>query len=200
MATKKSKNHEEGPQEIYVSRSEKKRLAKNIEDVAGELSELTAADLKKLPCDELLKAEIKNSHGLKGGALKRQVKFIAKELRKIDLDEILSFLAERKGSRLKEAGDFHELERLREDIISEALNAREEAQHAGKKLTDAWNSEVIAVVAQKFTFLDADTLKKSVLSYAATRKPVYRREIFRLLQSAQERQQFAEKTKKAKKS
>ncbi|MGV1099723.1 ribosome biogenesis factor YjgA [Thiovibrio sp. JS02] len=196
MATKKSRTQESGGQDIYVSRSEKKRLAKNIEEIARELAELSPAELKKLPCDEPIRTEIKNCHGLKAGSLKRQIKFIAKELRQIDVQEILSFLTERKGSRLKQAGEFHELEQLREDIISEALYAREEALHTGGQLTEAWDSEAIAMAVARFPDADAQGLKKSALSYAATRKPVYRKEIFRQLQAAQERQLFADKTKK----
>ena len=123
MATKKSSSRDNGPQEIYVSRSEKKRLAKNIEEIAKELVELSPAHIKKLPADDLLKAELSNSRDLKGGALKRQTKFIAGLLRESGTDEILAFLAERKGSHLKQTGAFHELERLREDIITEVLAA-----------------------------------------------------------------------------
>ncbi|PKN23660.1 MAG: DUF615 domain-containing protein [Deltaproteobacteria bacterium HGW-Deltaproteobacteria-3] len=169
MATKKSSSRDTDPQEIYVSRSEKKRLAKNIEEIAKELVELSPAHIKKLPADDLLKAELSNSRDLKGGALKRQTKFIAGLLRESGTDEILAFLAERKGSHLKQTGAFHELERLREDIITEVLAAREEAWHNHEHLTE-----------------------RSALRYAATRKPVHRREIFRQLHAAMERQQFAE--------
>src|SRR4030066_692598 len=126
MATKKSSSRDPGQQEIYVSRSKKKRLAKNIEEIARELVVLSPAHIKKLPADDLLKTELTNSRGLKGGTLKRQTKFIAGMLREREsgIDAILAFLTERKGSHLKQTGEFHELERLREDIITEVLLAR----------------------------------------------------------------------------
>ncbi len=195
MATKKSREDAEGSGDIYVSRSEKKRQAKGIEQIAEELAALSAAELKKLPCPEPIRAEIKNSHGLKGGALKRQIKFVAKELRRIDTQEILDFLTERKGSRLKRAGEFHELEQLREDIISDVLHAREVALQQGEQLGEAWESEAITLTLARFPEADAKALQKSALSYAATRKPVYRKELFRQLQAAQERHQFKEKSK-----
>ena len=194
MATKKSSSRDNGPQEIYVSRSEKKRLAKNIEEIAKELVELSPAHIKKLPADELLKAELHNSRDLKGGALKRQTKFIAGLLRESGTDEILAFLAERKGSHLKQTGEFHELERLREDIITEVLAAREEAWHNHEHLTESWQSDTIAAACRRFPALSLNALKKSALRYAATRKPVHRREIFRQLHAAMERQQFTETT------
>jgi ribosomal 50S subunit-associated protein YjgA (DUF615 family) len=194
MATKKSRSDDDGRQEIYVSRSEKKRLAKNVEEIARELVALSPAHIRKLPADDLLKAELSSSRDLKGGALKRQTKFIAGMLREREdgTEEILAFLTERKGSQLKQAGEFHELERLREDIITEVLQAREEAWHNHEQLTESWQSDTIAAACRRFPALDPNALKKSALRYAATRKPVHRREMFRQLHAAMERQQFSE--------
>ena len=194
MATKKSSSRDSDQQEIYVSRSEKKRLAKNIEEIAKELVVLSPAHIKKLPADDLLKAELSNSRDLKGGALKRQTKFIAGMLREreSETEAILAFLTERKGSHLKQAGEFHELERLREDIITEVLLAREEAWHNHEQLTESWHSDTIVAAHRRFPALDPNALKKSALRYAATRKPVHRREMFRQLHAAMERQQFNE--------
>jgi ribosome-associated protein len=194
MATKKSSSRDTDPQEIYVSRSEKKRQAKNIEEIAKELMTLSPAHIKKLPADELLKTELQNSRSLKGPALKRQIKYIASMLRENGADEVLAFLTERKGSHLKQTGEFHELERLREDIITEVIEAREEAQRNQEHLTENWQSDTIAVACRRFPALDHNALKKSALRYAATRKPVHRREMFRQLHAAMERQQFAETT------
>ena len=192
MATKKSSSRETDPQEIYVSRSEKKRQAKNIEEIAKELMALSPAHIKKLPADELFKTELTNSRGIKGPALKRQIKYIAALLRESGTDAVLAFLTERKGSHLKQTGEFHELERLREDIITEVIEAREEAQRNQEHLTESWQSETIAVACRRFPALDPNGLKKSALRYAATRKPVHRREMFRQLHAAMERQQFTE--------
>ncbi len=194
MATKKSSSRDTDQQEIYVSRSEKKRQAKNIEEIAKELVALSPAHIKKLPADELLKTELHNSRDLKGGALKRQIKFIASMLRENGADAVLAFLTEGKDSHLKQAGEFHELERLREDIITEVLQAREEAQRNQEYLTESWQSDTIAAARRRFPALDPNALKKSALRYAATRKPVHRREIFRQLHAAMERQQFGETT------
>jgi ribosome-associated protein len=96
--------------ESTLSRSEKKRQAKDVEKLSHELAELPPADLAKLPCDDFLRREIGASHNLKGGAKKRQIKYVARELRQLELGEILTFLEERQGSRLKSRGEDKELE------------------------------------------------------------------------------------------
>ena len=42
--------------EQQISRSEQKRRAKSLEDLAAELADLSVADIKRLPCDDFLKA------------------------------------------------------------------------------------------------------------------------------------------------
>ena len=81
-----------------LSRSEQKRRAKGLEELAAELVELSATDIKRLPCDDLLKGEIKSTAAMKGPSLKRQLKFIAKQLREMDFEPLFQFLAEQKGS------------------------------------------------------------------------------------------------------
>jgi ribosome-associated protein len=105
-----------------VSRTEKKRQAKEIETLSKELASLPPGDLAKLPCDDFLRAEIKAVSKLKAGSRNRQIKYIAKELRKQPIDELLNFLEERRGSRLKTNIAHKELERLKNDIIGAALD------------------------------------------------------------------------------
>ncbi len=103
-----------------VSRTEKKRQAKEIETLSKELAELSPAELLKLPCDDFLREELKAVRKLKAGSRKRQIKYIAKELRQQPVDKFLDFLEERRGSRLKLTIEHKELERLKYDIIAAA--------------------------------------------------------------------------------
>ncbi len=175
---------------IPISRSEKKRQAKNIEKLSQELSELSASDINKLPCDDFLKDDIKSVRKLKAGSRKRQIKYIAKELRGMDVEPFLDFLTEKKGSRLKQAGEFHELERIRDEIITEAMGAREEADEFNTPLTERWQSDMITAAAKMYPALDTAAVKKSALQFSKSRKPVHSREIFRLLRAAQEQLRF----------
>lgn len=49
-----------------ISRSEQKRLYKQVEELAGELAELSDNDLKQFPGNDELSAEIVNCRGLQG--------------------------------------------------------------------------------------------------------------------------------------
>ena len=83
--------------------------------------ELSTSEVKSLPCSELLKSEIRGASGLKGGARKRQVKYVAKVLRQESQEEIYQFLESRKGSQLRSRQQLHEAERLRDALINEAM-------------------------------------------------------------------------------
>jgi ribosome-associated protein len=176
-------------QEEHVSRTELKRQAKQVEELAGELANLSAAQIRKLPCDEELRQEILQAGDLKGGARKRQVKFISKELRQIPLTELLAFLEKRQGSSLKKNMAFHELERLRDAMIQEALDIFHDANDPDFWPAPDWLSSTVLQVGERFAEgrLDLLAIQLSALRFARTRKPAYKREIFRALQAAQER-------------
>jgi len=177
-----------------ISRSEKKRRAKSIEELAWELVKLAASDIRLLPCEDWLKQEISSAGRLKGPARKRQIKYIAKELRQIPLDGLLQALAEKKGSKLKQKKDFHELEHLRERIIDEALLLHDEAQREDRTPQQKdWQSDVLEMLNDILPDVDIDAIKKAALRYAMTRKAGYSREIFRLLNAAKERARYRNK-------
>lgn len=177
--------------EQQISRSEQKRRAKNLEDLAAELVALSATDIKRLPCDDFLKDEIISTGVMKGGSRKRQIKFIAKQIRQADFEPLFTFLAEQKGSKLKQNKSFHELERLRDDIITEAIEAGKEAEGRNERLDSSWDSELIAIAASQFPSLDQVAAKAAAIKFARSRKPVYSREIFRLLKAGMEQNRFS---------
>ena len=167
-----------------ISRSEQKRQAKSLEDLAAELIRLSTNEIRRLPCEEFLKKEILAANDLKTGAKKRQVKYIAKQIRQADFEPLFSFLAEQKGSKLKQNKTFHELERLRDDIVTEAIEAGREAEGRNERLDSQWKSEVIKIAICQFPTLDQDATKTAAINFARSRKPVFNREIFRLLKAA----------------
>lgn len=173
-----------------LSRSEQKRRAKGLEELAAELVELSATDIKRLPCEDPLKEDIRNTAAMKGPSRKRQLKFIAKQLREMDFEPLFQFLAEQKGSKLKQNKSFHELERLRDDIATEAFEAARVGEGRGDRLDASWQSEVIAMAVRQFPGLDQAAVKTAAIKYARSRKPLFSREIFRLLKAAKEKSQF----------
>ncbi|MCK5193784.1 MAG: DUF615 domain-containing protein [Desulfobulbaceae bacterium] len=173
-----------------VSRSEKKRRAKNIEKLAQELVSLSATDIKKLPCESWLQSEILDAANMKAGARKRQIKYITKNMRSLDSEALFEFMSEQKGSRLKENKEFHELERIRDAIIDDVLAADRDAKKEGRAIDPRYPSEALDSALENIANLDGDDLRRSALRYARTRKITHNREIFRALKAAFERQKW----------
>jgi ribosome-associated protein len=167
-----------------LSRSEQKRAFKRIEDVAAELADLSNNDLKKLPADKEIIDEIQACRGLKAGARKRQIKYLAKCLRQGSLDDIYSFLTEMKGSDLRRRELFHEAERLRDGMINEAMEDYQQALALQSPWEPDWESRIIDPAVKKFPSLNAGEIRKSVYQYVKSRNIVHYRELFRMLKAA----------------
>ncbi len=178
-----------------LSRSEKKRRAKNIADLSEELVALAKKDINKLPCDDFLKKELIHAQPLKAGARKRQLKYISKQLRTDDVDPLLAFLAEKKGSRLKQSNSFHELERFRDDLIDDALAIQEEAWFNKEQASEDWQSTTLSAVAHRFNNIDLNTLRQAAMSFARTHKKTHSREVFRILKAATEQEEMGKRLK-----
>lgn len=149
------------------SRSERRREARAVEEIALELVQLCAAEIPRLPCNEDLRREIMEAQGIKEhGARKRQIKYLAKQLRGLDCTDLISFLDQVKGLRLVEAREFQELERLRGWICGdETGGALEELAH-------------------EFPDLEIKELQALAERYRRTRQRRFSREILRHLRTA----------------
>jgi ribosome-associated protein len=183
--------------ELY-SRSEKKRRAKDVENLAQELFALSAKHIAALPCDKTVKDQIVIGRSLKGGARKRQAKYIARLLRPEEevTRQLLTYIENRKGSKLKEVGAFHQLEHLRDSIINDALaaNAGQFAarwkEQPATRPADGGGGGALEAALRLFPDLPVAELQQAAVMYARTRKPVYSRELFRLLKAAWERKKL----------
>ena len=181
--------------EQTLSKSEKKRRAKGVEELVRELIKLSEHEIAALPCAADLRREIAEARTKKAGARKRLVKHIAKTLRKTDaFGPLFDFLAAHKGSKLKENRTFHALERLRDDIITEAIEAVREAEYEEATLAPDWRGESLDAAAATYPHLDQRAVATAALRYARTRKPAGRREVFRLLKAAHDHQQLLAQT------
>ncbi|MEJ2690793.1 MAG: ribosome biogenesis factor YjgA [Deltaproteobacteria bacterium] len=186
-------------QSYTLSRSEQKRRARNLEKLAHELSELSSSDIRHLPCDTVLKQEISDVRGLKAGARKRQLKYLAKTLRQMDAEPLFTYLAKRKGSKLQEKKEFKRIERLRDDILNDAILAFQEAeeQDEGEEVPrPVWSSGALNEALTGLPNLDEHELRGLAERYARTRKPAHSRELFRILRAAQERLQYQKQREK----
>jgi len=170
-----------------ISRSEKKRRAKALETLAVELIALPKRTIGQLPCESFLKDEILRAASLKGGARKRQLKYISKNLRQMECEPILDFLAAERGSRLKEKRLFHELESLRDKIVADAFEARRRAQEEDLPFAGRdWPSGAVDTACKIYPAAQELLLKEAAAGFVVTNKPTYKRELFRLLKTAEE--------------
>lgn len=169
-----------------MSKSAIKRQFKDEEKAAQELSALSERDLERLPGSEDLKREIRNCRGLKGGSLKRQVKYLAKVMREESVEDLLSFLSERKGSALKENRLHREAEILRDRIIDEVMQYRDYCLQAGETFDADWPADTLEDIAAQYG-IDRVDLRRTVFQFARTRIHNHFREVFRMLKAGLER-------------
>lgn len=167
-----------------ISRSEKKRLFKQVEDLARELAGLSDNDLKKLPAEDEIKDEILECRGLKAGARKRQIKYLAKVLRQYALDDILNHLKAKKGSALKQNQLFHDAERWRDVIINEAMEILEHCRKEQLDFEPSYPSHLILEIIDELSSLNEGDLRRCTYQYVRTHNKTHYRELFRMIKAA----------------
>lgn len=172
-----------------ISRSEQKRLYKQVEELARELAELSDADLNQLELGDDVKDEIIDCRSVKGGARKRQIKYVAKLLRQVDLGTIYSFLKDKKGSQLKENKLFHKAERWRDVILNETIEIFEECRKEQINFEPDFESVMIDDLLAEFPAINSNDLRQCAYQYARTRNKTHYRELFRMIKAAIELQE-----------
>jgi len=119
-------------EEHYISKSQLKREVEALQDLGVRLSKLSADTLKNFAMDEglldaLLFAQTITSHG----ARRRQMQYIGKLMRKVDAEKLQTQYDQYQHTRSELNAKFHQLEILRDQLISEgdtAINAVLEEQ------------------------------------------------------------------------
>lgn len=175
-----------------ISKSALKRRFKDEENAAQELALLSDRDLKKLPVGQAVKDEIIRCRGLKSGARKRQIKYLAKVMREDSVEEILQFLADRKGSKLKENKMHREAERIRDVVINEAMDLQQKCLQAGLEWEPDWRGEELDIVVRRYP-VDEGDLRRTVFQYVKTRIHNHYRETFRIIKAAVEKEAMLRK-------
>ncbi len=156
-----------------ISRSARKRDAKEIEQLAHALVDLPDAEFARLPASETIIAELKQARATKGhGSRKRQLKFFAGLLRK-DLDEaeqLRAFVAGEHQQQYDETRLSRKLEKLRDQLCDP--NSRDAAMDA---------------VREQFPAMNVIELKRLVGSYRGSQDRKNYRQIFRCLRDGSDR-------------
>ncbi|MCU4675450.1 ribosome-associated protein [Catenovulum sp. 2E275] len=113
-------NHED-EEIIYVSKSELKRDAQDLQKLADKMLSLSPANLKKLPLNQDLTEAVKVAEKIrdKKGAYNRQLAYIAKLLRFGDPEPIKIAIAKIENQHLLANQHFHQLEDMRDQVITQ---------------------------------------------------------------------------------
>lgn len=109
------------------SRSQQRREALEIFDIAETLAALSATELTRVPLSDELRDEVARTRAIKSHiARKRQTQFLAKQLRKLDEEGIESIrvaLAHDRDKAHRETAAMHRLEAWRERLLVEGDEA-----------------------------------------------------------------------------
>ena len=176
-----------------ISRSEMKRIYKQVGELAKEVADLSDKELKVFPGGTVIHEEILATRGLKGGSRNRQIKYLAKVLRQGPLDEIYLFITNRKGSKLHAKKQFHSAERLRDTLINEAMEIKEQCKGMQIPFEPSWKSDVIPEVMDMFPNLKEKELRTVIHQYIVTHNKFHYRELFRVLKAAVESRERMDK-------
>ena len=177
----------------YISKSERKRRFRHEELAAEELTKLSAKQLALLPADQEVKDVIVSCRKLKGGALNRQIKHLAKVMRGGDVDALFTFLEDRKGSSLKTDRLLREAERLRDTIINEAVEDQHDCLRNGMLWGEDWPSNEIEVLAKRLSWVNANDIRRATYLYVRTKKHTHYKELYKIIRAALEREELTKK-------
>lgn len=107
---------------LYVSKSEIKRDAQVLKRLGERLVNLTANRLAKIPLDSHLQEAISLAQRLQKEAKRRQLQYIGKLLRSVDIEPIQDALDKVENKHHHQQAMLHKIERYREELL-----ARDEA-------------------------------------------------------------------------
>ncbi|MBN8262289.1 MAG: DUF615 domain-containing protein [Xanthomonadales bacterium] len=108
---------------LSPSRSAQRRAALDVLELGEQLVGMTAAQLGRLPIPDTLMPHIRDTQRITShGARKRQVAFLAKQMRKLDddeLDAIRDAMSKDGEAARKETAAMHRIEALRDALLGD---------------------------------------------------------------------------------
>ncbi|OOF66245.1 ribosome biogenesis factor YjgA [Rodentibacter sp. Ppn85] len=127
MAKRKKKEvfdwEEEQEEIIWVSKSEIKRDAEELKQLGEKLVNLTKTNLTKVPLDDSLLEAIELAQRLQKEARRRQLQYIGKLLRSIDVEPIRESLDKIENKHNRQQAILQKLEILRDKLIEQGDTA-----------------------------------------------------------------------------
>jgi len=109
----------EEEEELPPSKTKIKKQMHDLQDLGEELVGLSKDQLAQLDIPESLRDAIKETHRIKKfGAIRRQMQYIGKLMRDVEIEPIIAKLNVWKGTSQQHIGYMHQLERWRERLMS----------------------------------------------------------------------------------
>ena len=106
---------------IWVSKSEIKRDAEDLKQLGEKIVNLTKANLAKIPLDESLLDAIELAQRLEKEARRRQLQYIGKLFRGIDVEPIREALDKIENKHNQQQAMLHKIEKVRADVDRQQL-------------------------------------------------------------------------------
>lgn len=107
-----------------VSKSQRKREAQALFKLGQQLVALTTNQLDALPIPGRVRDAVDEAQRIRSfGARKRQLLFLAKQLREADTDALAEAMAEHLGDGAADRAALHRIERWRDLLLTEGLPA-----------------------------------------------------------------------------
>lgn len=104
---------------LEVSKSQRKREAHELLELAKQLISMPDSRLKKLPLDDELRSEVDFARNIRAhGARKRQLMTVGKMLRQRDNDELLDAVNNIDQKNRRENARFHHIEAWRDHLVA----------------------------------------------------------------------------------
>lgn len=117
---------EEQEEIIWVSKSEIKRDAEALKKLGAKLVELNKTNLAKIPLNDQLSEAIELAQRLQKEAKRRQLQYIGKLLRNIDITPIQEALDKVENKHQQQQAVLHKLEWRRDELIEKGDEALSE--------------------------------------------------------------------------
>lgn len=121
---------ESGDESLEPSRSQLRRDALDVLRLAETLAALSEAELSRVPLDDELREEVRRTRAVTSHiARKRQVQFLAKQMRKLDAEAVEAIryaLATDREKAHRETAAMHRVETWRERLLAEGDDALSE--------------------------------------------------------------------------
>ncbi|MFT6301689.1 MAG: ribosome-associated protein [Granulosicoccus sp.] len=167
----RNSNHEhEGPEE--VSRSQKKREADAVRDLGARLADLRGSELANIPLPEDIVAAIKELNRIKAhGARKRQLGFLAKKMRHIDIAPIDAALEALRQSARANTKSLHMIENWRDRMLGDIAGESE------KQALTVFLDQYLEADRQQFRHLQRQALAERKID----KPPAAARQLFKAI-------------------